>query len=374
MVISNEIRVQFSEAIEQGKIDLLVEIAKRHHDLLENGWSGAGPSINLTLAIENKQFEVCECLLRLGAEINATSPKIGDPVALFHAAADNNIEGVRWLLENGANPDGAPDAPYTPLMAAASAGNKEIALILISFGAEINREHLQLPQTALDAAIAYQFQNTGQDVVATLLREHGGVRPYTEVHDWGGVPGQRYIEHIERAIGAIVNPLTASETPLSSGNTLVIRKVRIPVTPTKFDFQLLFTVGLFTTGLELALCLPSAWPLNQSSLKESYFAWPLQLLNQVGRDIANGSELAHGDLINTDSFSLTDVGVPESIKQWIVSINQQIEMEREDDYLIPRTLILSPITSKKLIKPGAEALVLADKRRQAKWKALALAL
>lgn len=233
---------------------------------------------------------------------------------------------------------------------------------------------MQLPQTALDAAIAYQFLNTGQDAVATLLREHGGIRPYTEVHDWSGVPGQRYIEHIERAIGAIVNPLTASETTLNSGNTLAIRKIRIPIAPTKFDYQLLFTIGLPTKGFELALCLPSAWPLNRSSLKESRFAWPIEFLNQIGTDVANGLELVHGDLVNMDSSSLTGVGIPENIKQWVVSINQQIEAEREDDFLIPRTLILSPITSKKPVKPGAEALALADKRQAAKWKALSSAL
>lgn len=372
--MSESIQEKLFLAISSGNVEGVRQIGASNQELISDGWNGTGASANLILCIQERRLDVLRLLLEMGVDVNATSEVTGDPPVLFFAAANGDTEAVDFLLENGAFVDGKPDDPATPLMAAAARGNMEIVKRLLESGADINREHLQLPETALDAAIAYQFQNTGQDAVVALLREHGGVRPYTEVHDWTGVPGQRYIEHIERAVGAIVNPLMVGECPLPSGEVLAIRKVRIPISPAKFDFQLLFTVGLVTTGFELALCLPSAWPLNESALKEDRFAWPIHFINKLGEAVSEGMRFAHGDLIDSGHPALAGVAIPDSVKKWVVSFNQQIEKEREEDCLIPRTLILSPCTSKKSIKPGAEALALADKREQAKWKALAVAL
>jgi hypothetical protein len=161
----------------------------------------------------------------------------------------------------------------------------------------------------------------------------------------------------------------ASKIELGKKRSLAVYKVRIPKS---HEFQLLFTVGLASTGDELALCLPSAWPLNQSSLKESRFSWPLDLLNKVSVARAEGVSLCHGDILNADHPALANIAVPESIKQWVISLNQVIETERENDVTLPQTLLMVPVTAKKPIKPGPEDLALADKKMQAKWKALAL--
>lgn len=357
----------FLDAIESNDANIIRSLVGESPELLGEAWSGR----ELHLAARKGKIGACEALIELGVDINKVDLDSGSDTPIDSAVSSGSIEAVKWFLHNGATVDGAPTSVCTPLMSAAIDGHVAISSILLDAGAEINREHLRMPQTALDYAIFYQVKNTGQDAVAALLRERGGIRPYTEKHDWNDVPGQFYIEHIERAVGGFANPIPAREIVLKDGSSVAIRKVRIPK---KYDYQLLFTTGLGVTGFELALCLPSAWPLNQSSLKEPRFSWPLDFLCKISDAFADNLSLSHGELLGSDHPALEGVDVPESMKQWVVSLNQEIETEHEGDFSIARTLLLTPVTTKKPVKSGAEALALADKRQQAKWKALALGL
>ena len=56
---------------------------------------------------------------------------------MLHAAAcANDVDAVSWLLQAGANPNEIGDMGQTALHWAASNKNKEMADLLISFGAE----------------------------------------------------------------------------------------------------------------------------------------------------------------------------------------------------------------------------------------------
>src|SRR5207244_265105 len=183
MGVSLKIRRQLFEAVCAGDADGIRIIAANDPEALREGWGGWGGASYLHLAAAEGHTNVCTALIELGIDINTPVPETG-VVPLDKAASAGHLNTVQWLLKRGAAVDGLPTSISTPLMGAAIEGRLEITTLLLDGGAEINREHLRLPQTALDFAVFYQVKKTGQEAVATLLRERGGIRPYTEKHDW----------------------------------------------------------------------------------------------------------------------------------------------------------------------------------------------
>ena len=321
----------------------------------------------LHLAAWKGQAEVCAALVELGIDINIdTAP--GNAVPLQMAARHGHLGTAKWLLDHGARVDGQPTSTVTPLMAAAIDGHVDVARLLLDAGAEINRDSYT-PQTALDLAIQYRVKQSGQDAVAALLRERGGIRPYYERHDWTGVPGQLHIECIERAIRLCVNPIPLAETHLPGGTAVTVRRTRVPKKPYE---QLLFTIQHVRSRTELALCLPSAWPFNNGTMEDPRYTWPISLLLQLTAAMVQGGlELAHGDALDATHPALQGFSWPAAIRQWMVVLHGSIEAERALGRGIPRTLFLVPILTKKTFQ-GPEARAKANKLKSAKWKALTL--
>jgi ankyrin repeat protein len=61
-----------------------------------------------------------------------------DPAILFQAVSEQNVSVVNWLLEKGADPNARDENGVTPLMQASSAGDIEMAQLLIGRGAKVN--------------------------------------------------------------------------------------------------------------------------------------------------------------------------------------------------------------------------------------------
>jgi len=93
----------------------------------------------------------------------------GESTALILMCREDRSPIVRWLLEQGADPDKADRDGITPLMHAAVRGNRNIVQILLLGGATIN---LQAPvgTTALQMAI-----NAGRNDLARYLEDRGGL-------------------------------------------------------------------------------------------------------------------------------------------------------------------------------------------------------
>ena len=81
---------------------------------------------------------------------------------------------VAFLLDKGADINGATDSKSTPLHAAAWKGNLAIAKLLIARGANLNAKN-QLDKTPLDWAIEQDHPD-----VAELIRSHSGIRGVAE--------------------------------------------------------------------------------------------------------------------------------------------------------------------------------------------------
>lgn len=76
-------------------------------------------------------------------------------------------------------------------------------------------------------------------------------------------------------------------------------------------------------------------------------------------------ELSRGQLENFSS--------PAAPTGWVLTSNDVIENEREDDTAIGRTLVMYPIQAKGKKPPSTSFLDLANDASRAKWAKLALA-
>ena len=94
--------------------------------------------------------------------------------ALFKAATEGNIKGIKQLIADGADVNAKDRNGSTTLHAAALTGHKEIVELLIANGADVNAKN-DRGDTPLDAAIKLlepiKFKQTE---TAALLRKLGG--------------------------------------------------------------------------------------------------------------------------------------------------------------------------------------------------------
>lgn len=363
MASDEDLNDEFEEAVTGCDPAKVAALLKVHPALLEVQLPEGDTYLHR--AAEEGCTTVCKLLVAHGAPVDAAA--LGSRLTpLGRAAIRGHLETVRWLMAHGAAADGPLDGIATPLMVAAAKGHSAVTEALLSAGADVNREHLKFPQTALDFAEAYRAVDTGQDLVALQLEARGGIRPYAGPHVWEGFPGATYLQHIEERIG-IVSPLGLVETD-GNGPRVMVRKTRFA--PKKYEHQMLFTVGLHEAGgFEIGLCLSPDWPTNSAALDVPRFRWPTELLLAVAEAVQRGRTLAHGDILHAGD-GLPDAlldGLPEAATHWLASSNDAREGVRPEG--VPETLLLTPLP-KPL--PRAKAAAAADKLRAAKWKALTL--
>ena len=121
---------------------------------LANAWSPDGFT-PLALAAFLGGGSTVRLLLDRGAAIDAVARNEMKVQPLHAAVAGRNGDGVRLLLERGADPNARQQAGYTPLMGAAGAGREDLVDLLLARGA--------------DPSLAAEDGKT----VAAVAREHG---------------------------------------------------------------------------------------------------------------------------------------------------------------------------------------------------------
>ncbi|SDE51102.1 Ankyrin repeat-containing protein [Variovorax sp. CF079] len=366
--VSNEVRKALYEAVSAGDLRTIHEMHRSCPRALEQGWTGGDSPGYLHLAARKGQLAVCELLIELGLDVNRPAASSGGSTPLEEAATAGHLSTVRFLIEAGAWVDGPAESASTPLMGAAMEGYVEIAQLLVDAGADIHREHLRLPQTALDFASLYAMKGGGQAAVAEYLRGMGAQRPYLERHDWSDVPQQPYIEHIERSMQGFANPRALALIDKPDGTSVILRAIRIPA---KYEFQLIFSAGLQPGKTEVGLILPSSWPLNRASLQLPLVADPIARLSAVVRAGLDGQPLHHGALLTGEQLPLHDTG--SRLGPWVLSLHSALEAEREGDTAIAQTLLLVPCPAKKPPRTSAEAMALTDRLMRKPWKSLLFA-
>jgi ankyrin repeat protein len=152
--------------------------------LLETGARTATEQINLNKAYVKSDLkrgamdgnaDKIRNLVEMGGDINARS-KTGS-TALIGAAYRGNIDAVRFLLANKANPNVADDKDgRTALIVATMEGHTEIVRALLSSGADPNKK-----DNSGNTAIS-MVQRTGQSQIGRLLKQAGARVPsYVQV-------------------------------------------------------------------------------------------------------------------------------------------------------------------------------------------------
>ncbi|XP_040243245.1 uncharacterized protein [Aegilops tauschii subsp. strangulata] len=166
----------FFDAATGGDLRRLRELASGK-DAEEKAWladvsiQGVGP---FQAAARLGKVDVCRCLVEeLGFDINAGS-KIG-VTALAAAALDGKMAVVRYLLDNGADPNKKDDAGSVPLHCAAKFGHHEAARLLLSRGASVDIAYFH--GTPLHIAAYYGKAS----VMKVLLEHHADPNKVSEV-------------------------------------------------------------------------------------------------------------------------------------------------------------------------------------------------
>jgi ankyrin repeat protein len=122
------------EAAALGDDERLAAILDRDASLA-NAWSMDGFT-PLGLAAFLGSGSTVRLLLERGASIDAVARNPMKVQPLHAAVAGRNAEGVRLLLDRGADPNARQQAGYTPLMGAAAAGREDLIELLLARGAD----------------------------------------------------------------------------------------------------------------------------------------------------------------------------------------------------------------------------------------------
>jgi ankyrin repeat protein len=131
-----------------------------------NAATQGGNTALITACFEFGSAAVVSELVKHGAEVNAVSKPGND--ALKAAAGAGDVDGVRILLDHGADPNSratlqSSSGGITPLMSAAIFGHLDVVRLLLARGADMNLE------TANGNAVNFATFTQRQDVVRLLL-------------------------------------------------------------------------------------------------------------------------------------------------------------------------------------------------------------
>lgn len=136
LLLSRGAPLELHEAAAAGDVARVKELVEKDASLAK-GFSPDGFPI-LALAAVFGQVEVTKYLHAKGVDVNAAATNGSGYNALTGAVTSGHTEIVKWLLENGADPNYRYANNYSPLLNAAANGHLEILKLLIAHGADLH--------------------------------------------------------------------------------------------------------------------------------------------------------------------------------------------------------------------------------------------
>jgi len=130
----------------------------------------AGATIDFVAALNLKRYDLADAMLR--DDPSRIGPHGRDTIALHLAAANNNGEAVRWLIEHGVDVNAKRilwDCNYTALHVTAANGAVDIARMLLDAGGDPS-----IHDDKYDATVLGWAEYCGQEAIARLIRQRGG--------------------------------------------------------------------------------------------------------------------------------------------------------------------------------------------------------
>jgi hypothetical protein len=321
----------------------------------------------LHLAAADGHREMCALLVSLGMDIDLPLPGYRNHTPLVEAAGDGHVDACRWLLDHGAAVDGLPDNILSPLASACVTGHQEVVALLLQRGANPNRLHTRWNEAPLDIATSWGFP-----AIVELLAAAGGAS-IRDAPPQAASPHESIRSFMHHSAGWVLPALFSPD----SGDARF--SLGISCIDGKREFKLLFTAGLFQQSpmTELAVCLPTRWPLTVNGFTaRSPWRFPVELLARLGRHTLDQASLAAGDLLLADDPRLADLAWPEGVDALLV-IDKRWNRE-PDENEIPADdkvtiYLLVPVRLGKKGVPGASALpALMERKLKGSWKVSAL--
>ncbi len=154
------------EAAATGRVERVRQLVKQNPELVKayspDGWTA--------LHLNFGNLEIVKVLLDSGADINAVSKNKLSATPLQGAAAMQNLELGRLLVQRGANVNCRGEEGGTPLHEVAGNGQIEFAKLLLDRGANVNAKD-DGGKTPLTIALEYK-----QAEMAKLLRDRQGTQ------------------------------------------------------------------------------------------------------------------------------------------------------------------------------------------------------
>jgi hypothetical protein len=322
----------------------------------------------LHLAAAGGSREVCALLVSLGMDIDLPLPGYRNHTPLGEAAGHGHVDTCRWLLDHGAAVDGLPDNILSPLDSACVDGHRDVVALLLQRGANPNRLHTRWNQAPVDIAAGWGFP-----AIVQMLAAAGGVS-ILDVPPQAAASPQDVIRTFMHNSAGWVLPAVFSP---DSGDARF--SLGISCIDGKREFKLLFTAGLFQQSpmTELAVCLPTRWPLTVNGFAAcSPWRFPVDLLARLlGRRTLDQASVAAGDLLRRDDPHLADLAWPDGVDA-LLAIDKRWNPEPEEDIADDDKVtiyLLVPVTFTKKGAPGASALpALMERKLKGSWKVSAL--
>jgi len=136
LLLQNGAQLELYEAAACGDLPRAKELVEKDSSLATSHSPDGFPAVALAAVFGNLQ--VAKYLHSKGADLNAVATNGSGYNALTGAVTSGHTEIVKWLLENGAEPNYRYSNNYSPLLNAAANGHLEILKLLQAHGADLH--------------------------------------------------------------------------------------------------------------------------------------------------------------------------------------------------------------------------------------------
>ena len=161
--------IELIRAISSGDIKIVKKMIDAGENINKMGKGNNLPIVVASTAHTPKGLAVLKLLIDRGADVNKVDDGNGftdtTRTALLAAVAERNIEGVKLLLDAGADPSAPNNSGLTPLHVASDVGSYEIVKMLLASGANVSAEN---KYNRIPLNLARGYYHPDRDITAIL--------------------------------------------------------------------------------------------------------------------------------------------------------------------------------------------------------------
>jgi uncharacterized protein len=264
------------DAIVAGNVDGTLALLSAHPDWRNSELPFKESWLHVAAGKHSEAMVVA--LIDAGFDPNAADDSGDTP--LFIACHEGRLGNVSALLNRGADVNAADENGATPLVAACVSGHLPVVKLLVERGAKLDVLYGRQMKTAVMGAREF-----GHTEIADYLLSKGAPEFTPEGVE---IPEDEEDEvklHVEDHFGEV------NEAAL----TEIVGGLQVMVSPADehFPYLTLVTNGISRSALnvppgaeeyqyaELVMHLPPDWPLDDASLADSRYMWPIDLLRSI---------------------------------------------------------------------------------------------